>query len=360
MDGNSWFCQVNGQQYGPYTYAQLRQFVAEGRVHPASFIRQAHSNSWIPAGSVAGLFAAAQPTQTPTAVGASPASYGAYPTAPTAATAAVPTEQAEPIRRKKPFVALLLIALVATAVGGFGCYVFVTIARQRTEIVNAEPTEERPGHIQIAPEHIQAALDSVPHWTDALNVNKLGSKSNSYRIELDGVWAPPKEKGASDRYIYVKITVLNPQPSRKPLHYLTWNREAMANQMPSAVMVDSHGELCPLSSTYSSGSPKDEVQVLDPGDFVEDVLAFAYPKTSFDHVNLALSYNAINQGKGYFGFKIPKSMMSDDRVDPTKLSRRGESKSRTRGKDEEPTLEEINRQNERNAQKMRREKNSEQ
>ena len=46
---NTWYVQVNGQSYGPYDPAQMKAFVAEGRVAPQSLISQSAAQGYQPA-----------------------------------------------------------------------------------------------------------------------------------------------------------------------------------------------------------------------------------------------------------------------------------------------------------------------
>lgn len=46
---NTWYVQVNGQAYGPYTASQMHGFVTEGRVNAESIISQSVSQGYAPA-----------------------------------------------------------------------------------------------------------------------------------------------------------------------------------------------------------------------------------------------------------------------------------------------------------------------
>lgn len=52
-----WYCIIGGQQYGPVSEDELRQWVAEGRVRPTDQVWTDGMATWAPAGSVEGLFA---------------------------------------------------------------------------------------------------------------------------------------------------------------------------------------------------------------------------------------------------------------------------------------------------------------
>ena len=46
---NTWYVQVGGQAYGPYAPAQMKSFVAEGRVNAQSIISQSAAGDYAPA-----------------------------------------------------------------------------------------------------------------------------------------------------------------------------------------------------------------------------------------------------------------------------------------------------------------------
>lgn len=50
-----WWVQVRGQAYGPYSLEQISQFVAEGRVRPATLVAPNRDGGWTEARSVDGL-----------------------------------------------------------------------------------------------------------------------------------------------------------------------------------------------------------------------------------------------------------------------------------------------------------------
>jgi len=65
-DRPTWWVQVRGQAYGPYNIEQLKHFVEEGRVRPATRISDSPSRGWIEARRVEALMAPlrAAPAQT--------------------------------------------------------------------------------------------------------------------------------------------------------------------------------------------------------------------------------------------------------------------------------------------------------
>jgi hypothetical protein len=52
-----WWVQVRGQPYGPYTFAQLSSFLAEGRVRPTTLVSDMKDGAWVEARRVIGLMA---------------------------------------------------------------------------------------------------------------------------------------------------------------------------------------------------------------------------------------------------------------------------------------------------------------
>lgn len=64
-----WWVQVKGQAYGPYTKAQLQDFVSEGRVRPNTLVSDQKDGAWVEARRVIGLVPPAQ-TQSPANDGA--------------------------------------------------------------------------------------------------------------------------------------------------------------------------------------------------------------------------------------------------------------------------------------------------
>ena len=56
-----WYCGVEGQQYGPFTWEQLRAMAAEGRLVSDSFVRRESDQQWFQAAQIPGLLPKAQP-----------------------------------------------------------------------------------------------------------------------------------------------------------------------------------------------------------------------------------------------------------------------------------------------------------
>lgn len=56
-----WYCQINGQDYGPFDSAKLRALAQEKKILPEHLVRQSPSDPWVPASRVTGLFPSANP-----------------------------------------------------------------------------------------------------------------------------------------------------------------------------------------------------------------------------------------------------------------------------------------------------------
>ena len=114
---DQWYCGVDGQQYGPYTWDQLRSMAAEGRIVPETYVRREIDKQWLSAAQIPGLLARKK---------------GVAKTSPTAApakttAAAVPTASAEvaaadsgtkKLQAARPLAAAVTPAVVGTAVSG--------------------------------------------------------------------------------------------------------------------------------------------------------------------------------------------------------------------------------------------------
>jgi hypothetical protein len=51
-----WYAAIGSQQYGPVDEDQLRKWIAEGRVGPASYVWKEGMPDWLPLSQVPGLF----------------------------------------------------------------------------------------------------------------------------------------------------------------------------------------------------------------------------------------------------------------------------------------------------------------
>ena len=62
---DQWYCGVDGQQYGPYTWEQLRAMAAEGRIVPETYIRREIDQQWRSATQIPGLLVRKKPAAKP-------------------------------------------------------------------------------------------------------------------------------------------------------------------------------------------------------------------------------------------------------------------------------------------------------
>jgi DNA-directed RNA polymerase subunit RPC12/RpoP len=63
-NSESWYFASGKQKLGPFSFAQLQQLAASGRIAPETMVLQPGDAKWARAESVPGLFAAATPTET--------------------------------------------------------------------------------------------------------------------------------------------------------------------------------------------------------------------------------------------------------------------------------------------------------
>jgi hypothetical protein len=54
---DEWFVQRDGQNFGPFSSAQLKQMTTTGRVLPADLVTKGQDGRWVPASQIKGLFA---------------------------------------------------------------------------------------------------------------------------------------------------------------------------------------------------------------------------------------------------------------------------------------------------------------
>ena len=64
---DGWYLARNGQQYGPYSSEQFRQFAAEGRLAPNDLVASVGGQQWLPASAVPGLVFGVAPPSLPDA-----------------------------------------------------------------------------------------------------------------------------------------------------------------------------------------------------------------------------------------------------------------------------------------------------
>ena len=54
--GAEWYISIEGKEYGPYSSDELRQYAAQGRITPESWVREKDGGQWVAAGKVQNLF----------------------------------------------------------------------------------------------------------------------------------------------------------------------------------------------------------------------------------------------------------------------------------------------------------------
>jgi hypothetical protein len=116
---DQWYCGVDGQQYGPYTWEQLRAMAAEGRIVTETYIRREIDQQWRSAAQVPGLLARKKPAlKKPAAPGGGNGQAGQSDSQSLAAVGATPTTTATgtaSVTAKKPKIVKAVPVAAATA-----------------------------------------------------------------------------------------------------------------------------------------------------------------------------------------------------------------------------------------------------
>lgn len=102
----------NGQSYGPYTVAEMRDYLANGRVTYADQIRMAEGNEWVSAASVAELAGVLPPLPAPVVAPPKPVADGKQ-------------------FRLKAVIRDVAIVFFLTAIGGFMVGVFIGLTKKQ-------------------------------------------------------------------------------------------------------------------------------------------------------------------------------------------------------------------------------------
>lgn len=235
---DQWYCRVDGQQYGPYTWDQLVAMAVAGRIVPETYVRRASDQQWHSSAHVPGLLArkkpaTKQPAQSDPAakkikiakplaapVGSSKASsenipvgqavvapvHGATPVAVSAAPAAPPlgftinTEptpkqqstaedgQAQPRKKGSPLVLVGVLGGVALAIAVVGVGVVAWSWSQP-----AAPAEDEIAVVEAA----TAAPDDKEPPTEA-NPGEGEGSAGEARLQVAGIKSPSVAKTTSN------------------------------------------------------------------------------------------------------------------------------------------------------------------
>lgn len=62
---DQWFVQRDGQKFGPFSPAQLKQMTATGQLLPVDLVAKGEGGKWVAASQIKGLFAATAPAKQP-------------------------------------------------------------------------------------------------------------------------------------------------------------------------------------------------------------------------------------------------------------------------------------------------------
>lgn len=95
---DQWYCQVDGQQYGPFSWDQLKAMAVEGRIIAESTVRRGVDQQWYPAAKVPGLLSKPAASNGSSSASAAPKAAAAVtaPSAPAAQPASKPSKPAKP------------------------------------------------------------------------------------------------------------------------------------------------------------------------------------------------------------------------------------------------------------------------
>jgi hypothetical protein len=77
-----WFVQRDGQRFGPYSPAHLKQMTTTGHLLPVDLVARGEEGRWLPASQIKGLFAAAPAKQPPPIKAPPPLTTGVIPPVP--------------------------------------------------------------------------------------------------------------------------------------------------------------------------------------------------------------------------------------------------------------------------------------
>lgn len=245
-------------------------------------------------------------------------------------------------------VALVVLAIVAFAVmGGGGKPVAKLDGGQRAAAKKVADDDQTPtaasGDKRVVAKATAAAmspdkiLNSIERWSDAAKARTLQGKS--FQVKLVGVWDGPDG-------LCVGLQIKNLPTASETLTYSGWNRTSGT----LAILADDAGQTYSLLPVKGGDADRKTSPVkLRPGQTVEDVLVFAKPPDDVESLRLALSREVVGQGGDqYFGFKIPKSFVSDERPEPELASSdmpesRATAERAPRDPNEPPSLADLQR-----------------
>ncbi len=365
----SWYCAIDGQQYGPLSTEELRDLAEQGRLRPTDHVRPTESEQWTKAAKVRGLFSAtAKPRAKtgPPPIAGSKAPPVARPASPTTAlptaiplqpVAADPIDQGHAAPVTAPFVniaadapatedhgfrrdrrpsakqqnlrivvglsvALLVLMVAALLLMGRSRPASRTAAERAEKdpapAATADPETDPVTTIledstapQVTKDESRPLFPPIRRWVTAGTQKRV--VGDSMRLHVPAAWwaADP----SPDRTLVVQVEITNRSADR-PLHYTGWaacpgvqnRRLALLAVTPDEPPVAAHASRDALTD---SAQP----QQVTPGQTVTRNLEFSLsPDAEVECFRLMLPYEAWGLS-GEVGFEIPDAMVLDSPPD---------------------------------------------
>ncbi len=362
----SWYCAIDGQQYGPLSTDELRALAKQGQLRPADHVRLADSDQWTKAANVRGLFPATvqartKPGPPPIAgSGAPPVARPAPPTTPLptaiplqsvgfdpvsqrpvvpasapvvhVATDASATEDRGFRRERQPSAkrrnqriivglsaVLLVLMVVAVLLLGRSRPATQTVADRAEEYPTATATadletdpvstiRDDPSGSQAAKAQARPLFPPIRRWLSAGTQKRV--VGDHMRLHVVAAWwaaAGP----SPDRSLVVQVEITNRSADR-PLQYAGWAANA-GSQHGRPAMLAFRSDEAPIAArasrdalTESAESPQ-----VAPGQTVTRNLEFSLsPDVEAEYFRLMLPYEAWGLS-GQVGFEIPEVMVLD-------------------------------------------------
>lgn len=354
---DTWFCRVDGQQYGPYTWEQMRAMAAEGRLIADSLVRREADKQWFRAARVPALL---PPSAIPVAAAAVAAKPDSPPKLNTAPAPSPPQPKLKKAKRLEPqspppvapppadpqpgtaikkqgrplLVAGMLggtCALVAAVAIGLIVWSYsrskkngsaqpVADAAQAVSpeiAVLAPAAEANPVEVESNPVSAPAAkapaqaaatasqaaaakiVASLSKWTDVSKLRRLGI--DNLNMKIASVWLAADEAGTRVEPAVGTEATAAAKGKFVFVEVQISNESAVAKKYKSwnagveaAILADNANQPLPLIPVSATpGVTRLEIVEILPNQTVTDVLVFAAPQTPIETLRLALAKTAL-------------------------------------------------------------------